>query len=105
MSDLKIGDHVRFKHQDKYYYGDVTIIKDNGTAKVMFNDLNYDYYPIDELDIMLPEHSSEYMIISREELQKLDDYFCNRAGYISQEFDEAVHTFIGKMNRVLRNPL
>jgi hypothetical protein len=48
---FKDGDNVRIKYEGIYYYGEVTIAREND-SKVIFEELNYDYYPNDELELM-----------------------------------------------------
>lgn len=57
MSKFKPGDKVRMKQSGKYYehyfYGEVTIIGNDGRAKVLFNDeIDYTYYDDEVLELV-----------------------------------------------------
>ena len=54
---FKPGDKVEMKYGDKYYEGEVTIVReDNHTCKVIFTDtdcpLDYWYYPMRDLELV-----------------------------------------------------
>lgn len=52
---IKRGSYVRHFYDNQWHYGEVTIIREyDSTAKVLFDTLNYDYYPISELEEMIP---------------------------------------------------
>ena len=60
-SKFWVGDHVRIKIDGVYYYGEITIVKKDGTCKVMFGAAgpNYDYYPESELELIREEDTDE----------------------------------------------
>jgi hypothetical protein len=52
--NLKSGSRVKYYDIDRWEQGEVTIVREND-AKVIFDspcDLNYDYYPIDKLELI-----------------------------------------------------
>lgn len=59
---FKPNDYVRMKVGSVYYYGQVTIVREDGHCKVMFQDEHapdYWYYPSDELELMTPEDTRD----------------------------------------------
>ena len=58
MPEFKHGDHVRMLFEGVWHYGEITIIKED-MCKVMFEELNYDYYPKDDLQLMTEDDTKE----------------------------------------------
>lgn len=54
MDKFQCGDRVRIKYYEGYAYGEITIVTDI-SCKIIFDgdyDLAYDYYPIEELELV-----------------------------------------------------
>ncbi len=52
---FKPGDHVRTIYEGIYYYGEISLVREGINRKkykVLFNDLNYDYYDEDMLELI-----------------------------------------------------
>jgi len=54
MTKFKVGDRIRMKYYDRYAYGEITIVSEQG-CKVLFDgdfDLAYWYYKPEELELI-----------------------------------------------------